>query len=199
MYCRFESQEHGVSEKSLKAPQVTDCKIVAQSRLFRIEQMGITFGNGEKVEYERLQGSSRGGVLIVALKDENSLYMVREYSAGVERYELMFPKGRIEGDEPVEDAANRELQEEVGFAARKLTHIKSMTLAPSYMGHLTHVVLAEDLYPATLTGDEPEPLEVVLWELDKIDELAMQDDVTEARTIAAAYIVKALLEQRRQA
>ena len=185
-----------MSKESFKAPQVTECKVVAKSRLFRIEQMDITFANGEKVEYERLKGSSRGGVLVVALKDENTLYMVREYSAGVERYELMFPKGRIETDEPVEDAANRELQEEIGFAARKLTHIKSMTLAPGYISHQTHIVLAEDLYPARLMGDEPEPPEVVLWGLDKIDELAMQEDVTEARTIAAAYIVKSLLEQR---
>jgi len=179
-----------------KKPVITDCKVIAQSRLFRIEQLDITFSNGEQVEYERLKGSSRGGVLVVALQADNTVLMVREYSAGVERYELMFPKGRIESDEPIEEAANRELQEEVGFAARKLTLVKSMTLAPGYMGHLTHVVLAEDLYPAALMGDEPEPLEVVSWELDKINELAVQDEVTEARTIAAGYIVKALLESR---
>lgn len=177
-------------------PLITDCKVVAQSRLFRIEQVDLTFSNGTKVEYERLRGSSRGGVLVVALLDENTFLMVREYGVGVERHELMFPKGRIENDEPIEEAANRELQEEVGYAAKKLTLIKSMTLAPGYMGHLTHVVLAEDLYPSRLDGDEPEPLEVVKWHLDKIDDLAMQEDVTEARTIAAAYIVRALLEQR---
>lgn len=179
-----------------KTPIITACKIVAQSRLFRIEQLDITFNNGVEVIYERLTGSSRGGVLVVALQDDDTLLMVREYGVGVEGYELMFPKGRIENDEPIEEAANRELQEEVGFAARKLTLVKSMTLAPGYMGHLTHVVLAEDLYPANLKGDEPEPLEVVSWDVDKIDELSMQADVTEARTIAAAYIIKAILAQR---
>ncbi len=186
-----------MTKKIAKTPTITSCKVVAQSRLFRIEQLDITFNNGVEVIYERLKGSSRGGVLVVALQNDNSVLMVREYGVGVEGYELMFPKGRIENDEPIEDAANRELQEEVGFAARKLTLVKSITLAPGYMGHLTHIVLAEDLYPAILEGDEPEPLEVVSWDLDKIDELAMQTDVTEARTIAAAYIIKALIEQRR--
>ncbi len=181
---------------SSKLPRITDCKVVAKSRLFQIEQMDITFSNGNQVEYERLKGSSRGGVLVVALKDPQTVYMIREYSAGVERYELMFPKGRIESDEPVEEAANRELQEEIGFAARKLTHIKSMTLAPGYMGHLTHVVLAEDLYPARLEGDEPEPLEVTTWPIADFEQLATMEDVTEARTIAAAFIVRAQLEQR---
>ncbi len=185
-----------MTPKQTIKPLITDCKVVAQSRLFRIEQVDLTFSNGTKVEYERLRGSNRGGVLVVALLDKDTLLMVREYGVGVERHELMFPKGRIENDEPIEEAANRELQEEVGYAARKLTLIKSMTLAPGYMGHLTHVVLAEDLYPASLEGDEPEPLEVVQWRLDDIDSLAMQEDVSEARTIAAAYIVKALLDKR---
>ena len=185
-----------MTQKTPVKPLITACKVVAQSRLFRIEQVDLTFSNGVEVEYERLKGSSRGGVLVVAVLDENTLLMVREYGVGVERHELVFPKGRIENDEPIEEAANRELQEEVGYAAHKLTHIKSMTLAPGYMGHLTHVVLAEDLYPAVLAGDEPEPLEVVKWRLDEIDKLVMQEDVTEARTIAAAYIVRALLEQR---
>lgn len=185
-----------MSEKISKKPVITACKVVAQSRLFLIEQLDITFSNGEEVIYERLKGSARGGVLVVALQDDKTFLMVREYGVGVEDYELMFPKGRIETDEPIEEAANRELQEETGFAARKLTLVKSMTLAPGYMGHLTHVVLAEDLYPATLEGDEPEPLEVVPWKLDKIDELSMLGDVTEARTIAAAYIVKSLLDKR---
>ena len=185
-----------MSKKISKNPVITACKVVAQSRLFRIEQLDITFSNGQEVVYERLKGSARGGVLVVAIQDDGTFLMVREYGAGVEAYELMFPKGRIEHDEPIEEAANRELQEETGFAARKLTLVKSMTLAPGYMGHLTHVVLAEDLYPATLEGDEPEPLEVVPWQLDKIDELSMLGDVTEARTIAAAYIVKSLLDKR---
>jgi ADP-ribose diphosphatase len=185
-----------VSKKSLNIPEITACKVVARSKLFHIEQMDITFSNGTQVEFERLKGSSRGGVLVVALKDDQTFYMVREYGAGVERYELMFPKGRIEQDEAIELAANRELQEEIGFAAKKLTYIKSLTLAPGYMGHLTHLVLAEDLYPARLEGDEPEPLELVTWPFDKIDELIQRDDVTEARTIAAAYIIKSLLEQR---
>jgi len=188
-----------LTQKILNTPTITACKVVAQSRLFRIEQLDITFTNGVEVIYERLKGSSNGGVLVVALQKDNRFLMVREYGVGVEGYELMFPKGRIENNEPIEEAANRELQEEVGFAAGKLTLVKTMTLAPGYMGHQTHIVLAEDLYPARLEGDEPEPLEVVSWDVDNIDELAMQTDVTEARTIAAAYIVKALLDQRHAA
>jgi len=186
-----------VTQTEHSKPLITQCKVVAKSRLFHIEQVDLTFSNGTKVEYERLKGSSRGGVLVVALYDKNTLLLVREYGVGVERHELMFPKGRIENNEPVETAANRELQEEAGYAARKLTLVKSVTLAPGYMGHLTHIVLAEDLYPSTLEGDEPEPLEVIKWPLNDIENLVFRDDVTEARTIAAAYIVRNILNAQK--
>ncbi len=36
-----------------------------------------------------------------------------------------------------------------------------MTLAPTYMSHQSWLVVARDLYPEKLAGDEPEELEVI--------------------------------------
>jgi ADP-ribose diphosphatase len=116
--------------------------------------------------------------------------LIREYAAGVERYELALPKGRVEEGENIDEAANREIREEVGYGARRLTLLKSMTLAPGYFSHATHIVLAEDLYEDRLEGDEPEALEVVPWPLANIAELVEHEECTEARSIAALYMVR---------
>jgi len=60
------------------------------------------------------------------------------------------------------------------------------------MTHATHVVLARDLYPSCLPGDEPEELEVVRWPMAELAELVQRDDCTEGRTIAALYIARDL-------
>lgn len=175
-------------------PQILSTRLVKQTRLFSIEEVDIQFGNGQQVCYERLKGTATGGgVLIVPIIDKH-LLLVKEYSVGVEDYQLMFPKGKVEANEPVEEAANRELQEEVGFAAEKLQLIKSMSLAPGYISHQTHIVVATDLYPSSLPGDEPESLEVVRWPIEEIDALVTRDDVSEGRSIAAAYMVRSLWE-----
>jgi len=44
---------------------------------------------------------------------------------------------------------------------------------------------ARSLYPEQLAGDEPEPLEQIVWSLDNVDELLAQPDFTEARSVAA--------------
>jgi ADP-ribose diphosphatase len=62
------------------------------------------------------------------------------------------------------------------------------------MTHVTHIVLARDLYPEKLDGDEPEELEVVPWPLADLRTLTARDDCTEGRTIAALYIARDYLQ-----
>lgn len=170
-------------------PEILKRSLAGQSRLFRIEAMRLRFSNGEERDYERLLGN-RTAVIVVPILDGNKVVLVREYGAGLERYELALPKGKVDDGESFEQAANRELQEEAGFAASKLTRLKCMSQSPSYMQHTTQIILAEGLTPSRLEGDEPEPMEVEIVPLDNIAELAARDDVTEARTIAALYLAK---------
>ena len=178
-----------------KTPLILRTETLAKTRLFHVEQIALRFANGVEVEYERLRSSPRGAVLIVPMLDDDSVLLIREYAAGVERYELALPKGRIEQGEALLDAANREIMEEIGYGARTLNHITSLTLAPGYQGHVTHIVLAQDLYPDKQPGDEPEEIEVVPWKLSELDALLKQDECTEARSIAALFIVREMLSK----
>jgi len=172
-------------------PTITATVTVARTRLFHVEQVELRFANGREVSYERLKSKSSGGaVLVVPMLDAHTVLLIREYAAGVDRYELALPKGRVEEGEGIEAAANREIREEVGHGARRLTRLKSLTLAPGYFSHATHIVLAEDLYRDPLEGDEPEVLEVVPWPLADIADLVEQEECTEARSIAALYMVR---------
>ena len=174
-------------------PVILQTRTLAQTGLFHIEQVDLRFSNGTQTRFERLRGSSHGAVLIVPLLDEDTVLLIREYAVGTERYELALPKGRIEAEEPLLEAANRELREEVGHAAGELQHLNTISLAPGYSSHMTHVVLARGLYPAPLPGDEPEPLEVVPWRLSELAELLARDDFSEGRSIAALFLTREYL------
>ncbi len=132
-------------------------------------------------------------MIIVPLADDETVLLIREYAAGLHHYELGLPKGRLERGETPLQAAERELKEEIGHGAHRLDPLTDLSLAPGYMTHVTHVVLARDLYPERLEGDEPEELEVVPWKLSRLHELVGRDDCTEGRSIAALYIARDLL------
>lgn len=179
-------------------PRIISAHTVARTRLFHVEEVNLEFANGTVVHYERLQASPAGAVLVVPLIDDDTVLLIREYAAGVHRYELALPKGLIEAGEDVLAAANREMMEEVGYAARRLRQINSLTLAPGYFGHVTHVVCAQDLYQQRRAGDEPEEIEVVPWPIADLGGLVARDDCTEARSIAALYMVRDLLRAERE-
>ena len=162
---------------------------------YRMERMDLEFSNGERRKYERLHGRGHGAVAVVPMLDSETVLLVREYAAGVHRYELGLVKGRIDAGESPIEAANRELMEEAGYGARELTLLRDITLAPVYMSHSTHLVLARDLYPQRLPGDEPEELEIVPWKLDDLGELILREEFSEGRSIAALFIAREWLKQ----
>ena len=174
-----------------KNPKILNKKTIAETRLFCVESLEIQFSNGQYREYERLtRNQSSGAVLIVPMLDKETVLLIREYSAGVDRYELGLPKGKIDSGENLLNAANRELKEEVGYGAKSLHHLSSLSIAPSYLEHMIDIVIAQELYEEKLEGDEPEELEVIPWKLDNIQGLLATGECTEARSIAALYMTK---------
>jgi ADP-ribose diphosphatase len=171
-------------------PKIHRRRTLADTGIFKVEQVDLEFANGEFRQFQRLVGSARGAVLVIPVQAPDTLLLIREYAAGMDRYELAFPKGLIEpGEEPLA-AANREIQEEIGFGAQRLEPLHSMTLAPGYLQHTTHIVVARELYPSRLPGDEPEPIEVVPWPIGDWRGLVERPDFTEARSIAALLLVR---------
>jgi len=181
------------SESSRRLPIIHDRRERRPADLFRVEQIDLEFANGERRTYERLISRGVGAVIVVAMPDDDHVLLIREYACGVHRYELGLPKGRLEPGESYTEGANRELQEECGYGARSLTELGHLTLAPGYMTHRTHVILARDLYESRLPGDEPEEIEVVRWPMNDLVSLIRREDCSEGRSIAALYMARDML------
>ncbi len=176
-------------------PRILSQHTVAKSRLFEIQSVELAFSNGEQRIYERFKPSFHQGVMIIPLDGEEML-MIKEYAVGTERYELGFPKGGIDKDETPEEAANRELKEEIGLGAKQIHFLRSVMTNPSYMRNLMHIVIAENFYPCKLEGDEPEPLEIVRFPLTRLDELLADPHFNEARNLTALYALRDYLNNR---
>lgn len=171
-------------------PEILKRQTLIRSRLFRVDEVQLRFSNGAERTYEKLCSGGPGAVLIVPLLNDQTLLLIREYAAGLDGYHLACPKGAVDPGESLLVAANRELQEEAGYGARKLTFLKKLHLSPSYMEHGINIIIAQDLYPARLEGDEPEPIEVEEVPFGDLAALCMRDDVSEGRTIAALFLVR---------
>lgn len=173
-----------------KKPEILSVKKLASSRLFTLEEVHLHFNNGNQRYYERLRNNAINSVLIVPLLNQDTLLLVREYAVGIEDYHVAFPKGLVEPDEDISQAADRELKEEVGYGAKNIRLLKRVSTSPGYTTRSSHIVLAKELYPARLEGDEPETIEVISWPLKDISRLSQHPEFHETQSIAALLLLQ---------
>ncbi len=88
--------------------------------------------------------NARDWVIVIPRHDDNFL-MVKQWRHGEKALSIEFPGGVIDRGEAAETAARRELEEETGFKAGKLTKLGSVNPNPALFSNHLHVFLAEDL------------------------------------------------------
>ncbi|MCT8553617.1 ADP compounds hydrolase NudE [Glaesserella parasuis] len=176
-------------------PEIKSISVIAKTRIFEVQSVDLRFSNGEERTYERLTPQRRSSVMVLPIHN-NQLILVKEYAVGPERYELTFPKGIVDSGEDPVLSANRELQEEIGFGAKTIEPLRSVYSGPSHMYGLMHLFVAQDLYPSQLEGDEPEPLEIIYYPLNKIDELLADPNFAEARNLSALFLLREYLNAK---
>ena len=175
----------------MKNPIITNVKQHSASRLFNIEKVDLTFSNESVRQYERIKAvkDNSRAVMIIPMIDDDHILLIREYAVGVERYTLSFPKGGVEENETLYQAADRELSEECGYRSHKYEYFKRLYLAPSYLALSIDVIIARNLFTSASLGDEPEPIIVEKWHLKDIDTLLSHEDVIEGRTVACLLYI----------
>ena len=180
--------EHFLDREQQK-PEVLAVRQAAKTRIFEVQEVDLRFANGVERTYERLTPSCKPAVMVLPIEN-GELIMVREYAVGPERYELTCVKGLIDAGETPEQAARRELQEEIGLAAARLMPLRALYSSPSHMFGLMHVFVAEDLRVSKLDGDEPEPLIPVRIALAQLDALIDDDALGNAQTLSALMLLQ---------
>jgi ADP-ribose pyrophosphatase len=134
-----------------------------------------------------------GAVAIVPRLDAETVLLIRQFRPAVGESLLEIPAGTCESDEDADATANRELEEEIGYRAEKLTRMFSQYLAPGYSSEVLHAYLGEDLVESRKPGDEDEAIEIVPVKIEDIERLILEGEIKDAKSIAALLVAKRLL------
>lgn len=135
------------------------------------------------------------GVLIVPITADGDIFFIQEYSPAFDRPILSVPAGIIERGEDGKEAANRELQEEIGYRAANIEYVGELRMNAKYVDAKHYVYLARDLSESKLQGDEPWEITTVRVPLEQVDDLIASGRLVDAMVIAAVYLAKRALSK----
>ncbi|HEY7092509.1 MAG TPA: NUDIX domain-containing protein [Ktedonobacterales bacterium] len=145
--------------------------------------------------------SSGDEVLVVALASglasADEVLLSREPSAAFGGSTILLPGGEIEPGEDQKVAANRELQEELGWAASQLDFLGEVRPWSKYLNARSYIYLARGLTESRLPGDEQYAIEPVRILLSEVDALIRNRTLLDARVIAGLFLARAFLDRER--
>lgn len=138
-----------------------------------------------------------GAVVVVpVLAGEKSVLMVRQFRAAVEREMLEVPAGKRDvAGEPVEVTARRELEEEVGMRASRIQKLAEFYNSPGFCDELSHVFMALDMEPATVSAQGVEEQHMTIQEvaLDDVPALITSGHLVDAKSIIGLCLTRQAL------
>ena len=169
------SREKEIQEKTLKSDTIYEGRIITV-RVETVELPDMKYAKREIVDHAR-------GVGMVALNEENEIYLVRQYRIAVKETLLEIPAGLVEPGETPSQAASRELQEEIGQKANSMEYLMDAYASPGFTNEKLSLFLATDLEPSSLPQDDTEFIEVVTLPIEEAYEKVLNLEITDSKTI----------------
>jgi ADP-ribose pyrophosphatase len=169
-------------EAQLEATASVESEMIYKGKRLSLRVDKITDDTGRT--YKREIIIHPGAVVMVPVDSKGNILLVRQWRRAANRILLELPAGTLEEDEDPVYTAGRELQEEIGYRAGRLTPLGGFFSAPGFCTEFLHLYLAEDLVESRLPADIGEQIEVVTVTLEEAIALIEQGEIQDAKSIA---------------
>ena len=137
-----------------------------------------------------------GAAAIIPILPDGRVLMERQFRYAHGRVMLEIPAGKLDTpDEIPLEAAKRELREETGAIAKKITYLGSIAPSPALINEIIHLYLAEDLSFGESQLDDGEFLDVEYIHIDKLYDMVMRGEITDAKTQIAILKTREILKK----
>ena len=138
--------------------------------------------NGKTTIYGVVECADCVGVL--PFIDDDHVVMVRQYRYVFgEDHRWEMPTGGVKGGEPAEEAARRELREEVGYDAAELQQVSTYFTSKSIMREIGHLFIGRGLTQVGAVPDETEFLEVAVFPFKDVLQMVLASEIRDSMTV----------------
>ena len=165
-------------------------EIVYSGKFITVEKRIYELCNGKDAQRDIVVHP--GACAVVALDSNGNIFLVEQYRAALDKILLEIPAGKLDPGETPEEGLKRELKEETGLSASKITLLTSIAVSPGFCTEIIHIYLAEDLTEGETNPDDDEYLLVSKMSLKDAKEAVFKGSFSDAKTITGVLMTCAL-------
>lgn len=165
----------------LPRERIVESRHLLQGRVFSVRLDTVEREDGRRFTREVVEHGEV--VAVVPIDSDGSVLLVRQYRAPADEVTLEIPAGGVDPGESLEEAVQRELQEETGRRAGRLERLCGFYVSPGYCSEFIHLFLASDLSPGRLPGDEEEAIVVERLPLGAALAKVVAGEIRDAKSI----------------
>ena len=166
--------------------RVNQKKLAHHGRVADVEEWDVTLPDGRPAKREIIVHP--GAAAVLPLDAEGNVTMVYQFRHPLGRVTLEIPAGKKEQGEKHLTCAVRELREEVGLLAQKMTLLTELATSPGIFNEQIAIYLATGLTSCSTDPDEDEFLNVRKFPLSQLAEMVLRGEIRDSKTIVAIML-----------
>ena len=174
-------------------------KVVLKTPWFEIEKKDFRLPDGEIIkDYYLIKKPA--SVQFVVVTENNKIILIKHYRPGAKRTSIEVPAGYVEKNETLEKACQREMEEEIGFRAKKLLKIAQTTESSSrFIGLSSHLFMAWNLVKIKnrKLDTEAKGIEIIEISVKKAIKMIETKKINDGPTIAAIFLAQSFIEKKK--
>ena len=156
-------------------------EIVFQGKLLDVRRDKVILPNGEDAIREWI--NHPGAVCCIPILPNGKIGLIRQYRYSVKKVMIELPAGKLDMEETPDECAFRELEEEIGYKAKKLTFLTNIHPAIGFANEKMWLYIAEDLKKTKQKLDLDEFLEIIPTNIGDALEMVWNGAITDVKTI----------------
>jgi len=168
-----------------RVPQVRD---IYRGRIVHLTTETVLLPNGHEMELEIVRHP--GASAVVPLESTGEVILIRQYRHAVGGFIYEIPAGKLSPGEPPELCASRELTEEAGVVAGRLSCLGRIVTTPGFTNEVIHLYLAEELTPAQTAHEACEVISLLRRPLGECLAMIARGEITDAKSICALFLAE---------
>ena len=156
-------------------------EVVFQGKLLDVRLDKVILPNGKIGTREWI--NHPGAVCIIPILPNKKIGLIRQYRYSVKKHMVEIPAGKLDRGEYPENCAKRELQEEIGYKANKISFLTNIHPAIGFANEIMWIYLAEDLIKTKTKLEDDEFLEIMPTKLEDALRMVWDGEITDVKTI----------------